>query len=732
MRKCSVAVVMGFLVIAGCKRVPAVAPVKTQATPPTMPATTKGAIATSRPVTPKTFIELVKRSYPNLSATQPLDTPLDRKDAARILLRDPIYLDHSQHLWITRPDADPTETVLLRAGTETDHLIRERPAYVHWRYEPPGRRQPGRSTPVLVCPVAGGNQFEMIEERRRTLMTGLRGGYRWSDAFSWGDNFVVGNSTGASVFERTPTGWIEHPSPELIDAKIPHGPTRVAVELAGLLAYVPADGEHRGSKGTARFVDGKWSLLEDRTRWPGNFLHLIPLADSSVLQIIVTDDGDARLAITDFNTTQIDPRQVIQLLEQLNSPSIELRTAAFHQLSTYGTGLWPILETQMKNQPTSVQEKMAELLKNKTDPTLGEMTLVDTQLKLVARDPDGGVLLFSKGGVSVKNVDLDETLAAPAWINVRPGQPIRLMLGQAWEDLTPSRNRFYAIGDGDWIVSDEENGPREFIGTFDLSPILRKSEVKYSEFVGIDRHGRWFFRERVGTDGGEPLETLILDPTLPPVSPRLPVWEFRADGGTVGCDDQDWPAYKDRAGNVWIIGENGFQLLDEKKNHFIDNPADLAKRPSRSPATTRVATPALIRPDPLLLTLTDGTRFYGGKTSLRRVAASGAIDWPLPPEAQGSFSPWLVTDSDGHLFLFNEPGRLLRIRSIPGAAEPFTIEAAFAHKIPKVEPSRVWVDLAGRIIIAHDGNQMAICFPAGVVPLAIAEKMPVGEQDQGD
>ena len=211
MRKCILPFAMLMFIVAGCKKEPPVnpvAPAKTQATTTTVPATTRA--ATSGSAVPKTFIELVKRNYPNFATTQPLDTPLDRKDAARIVLRDPIYLDHSQHLWITRADADATEAVLARAGKETDHLIRDRPAYVHWRYEPPARRQPGRSTPVLVCPVAGGNQFEIIEERRRTMMAGLRSGYRWSDAFSWGDSIVVGNSTGASVFERTAKGWIEH------------------------------------------------------------------------------------------------------------------------------------------------------------------------------------------------------------------------------------------------------------------------------------------------------------------------------------------------------------------------------------------------------------------------------------------------------------------------------------------------------------------------------------------
>src|SRR6185437_11495092 len=176
-------IALTLLLVGGCKRAPVVNPVtaKTQATTTTAPATTRS--STTGPSAPKTFIDLVKRNYPDFPATQPLEISLDRKDAARIVLRDPIYLDAAQHLWITRPDADATDAVLLRVGTETDHLIRERPAYVHWRYEPAKGRQPGRSIPVLVCPTGGGDDFELVETGRRISMKAQRGRYRWRDAF---------------------------------------------------------------------------------------------------------------------------------------------------------------------------------------------------------------------------------------------------------------------------------------------------------------------------------------------------------------------------------------------------------------------------------------------------------------------------------------------------------------------------------------------------------------------
>src|SRR5690349_6072744 len=290
----------------GCKEKPAPQP-----TPPaaaTHPATTATAPATTRaastePAPPRTFAQLVKLTYPDSAATQPLDYPLDRKDCARVVLRDPILLDRiTANLWITRADAEPAEVVLARAGKETEHFVRERPVYVHWRYEPPtDRKHPGRSVAVLVCPREGdGKTIEFVEYNRRTKVAGQRRGYHWEDAFSRDDEIIVANSTGASVFTRTETGWTENPSPPLIDESTPHATPQVPLAIDSLLAYVPAEEGHAGSKSVARYIEGKWTLLDDPNRWPGNFLHLIPLSDGSVLQLILGDEAKVRLAITDF------------------------------------------------------------------------------------------------------------------------------------------------------------------------------------------------------------------------------------------------------------------------------------------------------------------------------------------------------------------------------------------------------------------------------------------------
>ena len=98
--------------------------------------------------------------------------------------------------------------------------------------------------------------------------------------------------------------------------------------------------------------------------------------------------------------------------------------------------------------------------------------------------------------------------------------------------------------------------------------------------------------------------------------------------------------------------------------------------------------------------------------------------WTLPPEAAGSWEHPCLIEAEGKLFLFNEAGRVVRLCRTPGEAEPFTIDATFTNNIPNVDdPRRVWLDPAGRIVIAHGGNQLTILFPAGRIPPAIAQRM---------
>ena len=131
-----------------------------------------------------------------------------------------------------------------------------------------------------------------------------------------------------------------------------------------------------------------------------------------------------------------------------------------------------------------------------------------------------------------------------------------------------------------------------------------------------------------------------------------------------------------------------------------------------------------------LLRDADGNWYFDGKTSLKVISKTGKLTtWPLPgaAAAAGEAEPWLVRTNEGLLFLFNQPGRLLRIRPTPGGPQPFELEATFSRNIPNRPPTRMWLDPEGRIIIAYSGNELAILFPLGFVPPATDRIIPAGE-----
>ena len=74
----------------------------------TAPATTQAAVIPP----PRTLLDLIHRHQPGYAATQPLafGDPLGFHECGHFILREPVYLDAANQLWITRPDADDTET----------------------------------------------------------------------------------------------------------------------------------------------------------------------------------------------------------------------------------------------------------------------------------------------------------------------------------------------------------------------------------------------------------------------------------------------------------------------------------------------------------------------------------------------------------------------------------------------------------------------------------------------
>ncbi len=397
-------------------------------------------------------------------------------------------------------------------------------------------------------------------------------------------------------------------------------------------------------------------------------------------------------------------------------PGERMRLTSF---SAYGPASWPLLEKLQKGRPLEARVRIRQLLQNRIQPTLGGRVLVEDKGRVVSRFADGGVLIYGPYGVSIPRDDGTLIVINPAWISIRPGRPMQLLDNALINDINPDRQKIFAFGD-EWVVSDPDRGPLRFEGNH-LDPLLRKGEYQFDYLVGIDSRGRWLIRK--SQDGRQ---TLILDTTVPDPTPRLPIWILNIKGGQVGWEKHGWPVVK-RPG-AWMLTEYGWQALDEKQDPMITQPSEIpAAAPTTMPATTRSAT----RPvGPPLLVDGHHRAYYDGRRTLTVVDPSGrTIEWPLPNEAVGQGEAHLLQAKDKTLFLFNAPGRVLRIRPTPTAAQPFALDATFTHRIPNVDhPTRIWLDPANRIIEAYN-THLAIMFPAGRIPPEMAKLIPSSELD---
>jgi hypothetical protein len=728
------------IALAACKRTKPAAPA-------TAPATRASAAPASKPFVARSYVDLVRRAYPKMAATQPLGVPLDLDDAAHFVLSDPIYLCPRGDLWLTDPAARPMGEILRLAPDEQTHVISERVVYVHWWTD-----DAGHWTPRLIVRARSGRGFETLDASARKPIGDPGRAYRWDDAMSWGDRVIVPGDRGVSIFTFTPDGAENYH--ELIGSAEDGGPPQFVLDPRGVLAWSPADDQRPGSNGAARFVDGKWQALTPDTGWPARILHLVPLLDGSVLQIALDDSGKVKLALAPLDSGNLDEKAISDLVDQLSDADPAKRDAANAQLTRYGPASWPLLEKLLPDQPPEAKSRLRQLLRNRIEPTLGGRTLVDGKMRVADRFADGGVLFYAAAGVLIERENRPPLVVSPAWISIRPGRPIEMLDPVLVKDATPQKQHFFAFGD-EWLISDSVQGPRRLEGNH-LEPMLDKNEVAFGKVIGVDRRGRWLFRRADGSSGTAPssklssAQTLLLDPTFPDPTPKLPVWKLDIAKGSVGWDRQDYPVIK--RGGAWVLKEEGWEPLDEAKDVMITEPvAPPVSQPVSAPATWRAAATAGrvgtvgeaggqdgagAAPAPPILVTKDGTSYFDGRKTLRIVDRAGKQTiWNLPaaasagagagagPGAAGAGSDvpvHLIRTSDGRLFLFNQPGRVVRIKATPGGSEPFEVEAVFTHRIPNVDaPTRIWLDPAGRIIMAYEKTRLAILFPVGRIPQPI-------------
>jgi hypothetical protein len=660
-------------------------------------------------------MELVLKHYPSFPTTQPLKQTLTIKDAGHILVPDPFYLDGRGVVWITRADAEETETLLPKASREQVILTRERVLFAMWTVNEAGEWSPG-----LV--VGKGEGFELVDARRRRVIgRGKSAGYDWSRAFRWEEKMIaVPTEAGASIFV-VGDKIVEMVSPPLTGKG---GRVEIQADVKGLLAWRP-----EGGVGVARFVDNQWQMLAAAQGWPAGIVHLIPLLDGSVIQLVVGEEDTIRLNVVPLDSAKIDEKAIAFLVIQLGDPDPAAREKAYAELTRYGPGVFPVAEKMMANALPEAQDRLKELLRVRISPLLGGMRIVEGKLKVATRLPDGGAVFYAERGVAIPRGEEEALVIAPAWLSIRPGTAVQRLDADMMHDLDPARIKLTAWGT-EWVMTNEVSGPQRFIGGAWV-PLLRKSERAYSEFAGIDAVGRYIFRKN-GEAGA-----LILDPTMPDPMPRLPVWQIVVNKGTVGWSKDDWPAQKDGE-HTWALGVSAWRAMDdEKKEPFFSKAEQAPVMEGYTPAastratTTAATTREVEKP---LLRDAEGSWYFDGKTKLKVIRRDGSqVVWPLPAVANGEGEARLIQAKDGVLYLFNQPGRVLRIKATPGGPEAFKLEATFTRKIPNVSnPTRIWLDPFGRIVMAYEGNRLAILFPEGFIPQGTQGMMLVGEEETGE
>jgi hypothetical protein len=748
------------------------------------------------------LLDIVRASDPKYPTTQPLDTPLDLRYAARIVLNDPVHLDNQGNLWITRADAPANFNFLKASASPTaTHVVRDEVVFVQW-----AGTDNNLWLPNLVVRDPDGDGYALVDYTgRRPLDDPF--GFKWDKALillapvGAKSRIVVPTASGvcAFTFDQPPDAILQSHHP-LFDPRLaPDRAIQLVFDADGVIAYATSADGARGAKGggaVARYAplpapkgapttarEFAWKTLAG---WPQSLLHLVPFRDGSVLQISAADHEEKDKVAFSLNTitaSVIDEKEVHKLIDDLSSSNPDKRELAFKGLTTFGNGIAPLLEQAIDVATPEAQIRIRQLLKNKIEPTLGSMSLVDGRMRVVNRLPDGGVIFHAEAGVAIPRPDDTPTYVTPAWLSIRPGRPVELLPPGLTTDLTPGKQQIIAWAYNDYVVLDPVMGPQWYLGNR-LNPLLGKPHKSFTQFSGIDTTGRWIFREpqtarpqqttadelfkaiaTTNIAGPQPVtapsspattqsttaqhsglktqhspRTLIIDPRLPDPTPRLPAWQLPSSIGKIGWDKDNWPViYMDVKPDPvpWALEDGAWRVIDLKKGEKVfTDPAELPKPvappttttpTTTAPATTSAAT-TQDSPGPaqdLLLTAPDGTRYFGGNDALRVTRPDGtSVTWPLPGQAAGSGAPTLLRTSDNLLFLFNTPGRIVRIRPTPDDAEPFTLDAVFTRLVPNdPNPIRIWMDPADRICIAHGGNRITVLFPIGRIPPAIVGMM---------
>jgi hypothetical protein len=673
------------VVLLGCedRREPPVPP-----TPEQEPATLPATLPATRPVEeaeaePVTFLELAATIEPGYEGLEP-GRLRDVPEAASIVIDTPLHLCPRGDLWVTRPNARPLGEVLAGAANRQLHVVPIKVAGVFWQ------PHEGVFRPLLYERTGDGYTLHAADGPLGAIE--FPHDLRFADAVAFNDFHLVPFASGVAVVRPGSLGIdaleLDGDQPDL-------PPPAILRQGDGFVAW------RRGGGDVAQWSpEAGWSVTQN----PEAIVQLIPMRDGSTLHLVLDDNGEAATrSIAAVAAEPVDEAELTRLALAMADPSAEVRNAAYRQLQEFGPAAAPVLEELQARVPPEARVRIRSLLRSTGQPLLGDMRVLPGPIKIVGRLAHGGAVLHLPNGVMMP---LDrgqpgERHMIPAWLSVRPGVSIdRLPFHMtAGLDSADPSNRFAAVGP-EWVVSTKMRGPMRWYGNH-LRELLPPERRGFGVFVGIDARGRWLFRETEGTQS----PTLVIDPRLPLLDPDMPVWALPVEGGTVGRSLAGWPVMT--AGGSWALKETGWSVLDDTR------PEDAVfHRP-------------MTLPEDAIGTGPSGT-WYGGQTELRVVNDDGETVHTLPDAATGTLDHPRVFELPGEpkrLALVNEPGRVVRLRLNDDGE--LVEDGIFTRGVPNLTtPDQLWLDPAGRLVWAFDGNQLVIAFPTGDVPMSIMNMMP--------
>jgi hypothetical protein len=470
-----------------------------------------------------------------------------------------------------------------------------------------------------------------------------------------------------------------------------------------VVAFRPWENGEPGSEKVLRLVTGEGGKLEwkafEPEMFPSKPIHAFALTDGSTLVLSAGEDAGAELEVLlPFERKEADAGEVKKLIGELSAGNEEERKAAQGALARYGPSAWPVMEDALEGTELSgeARKTLTRLLGARAKPALGIFTLLPGPVRVMARDVDGALALYTFGGVSFLDLG-KEKLRSPALLLAMPGAPVRLAHPSVMVDPDDAKGGEEGEGggmegaveegklprlqfrNGELLVLSRTKGLTRHMSNH-LAPMLRQDLRGFQQWVGTDRMGRWVFKN-VATS-----QYLILDPGYADPTPRLPAWTMTIDGGKTGWDARDNPVIARGEKQVFRLGASEWQAVDEGK---AEERLVTKWEGKVTPSTTRLAPPAA--------------------TGVGSGLEPGTV-------AEQVFRPG--KDPEGPVFVYNRPGRILRYSK--NEAGEYVLDAKFTEHVPKEDIRRVWQDPQGRLCIAHGAASLTILFPEGRYPPGLA------------